>query len=472
MAADASEALLVGVGFRPEIAGPLLRGEGEATFLELLLEERLASRERAREAEALAEMRPVVVHGTKLSLGSAEGIDEGRATLLGDLARRTRAFAVTEHAAFVRSSGVEIGHLTPVPFSRAAADVIARNVARARRRLPDVPLLLENVAWPLRPGGDEMSEAEFYALLVERTGARLLFDVGNLYANARNAGVDPFDALRDFPVEAADMIHLAGSLERGGFVYDTHAHAVPEDVFTMLELTLERRGRVPIVLERDHGLDWTEVSGEIGRAAAIGRQARPAGGDVPSLAPGGEVDSRCQSVPALSSPPAPLRSAEADEPLRVNQIALARALAGIEADERLDPIGVARARDILIHKRVEESLPLLPRLRAFAGVVALAERHAHDTVRPRRRAAVTDARAIAQAAAASSDGALALAARLDRLALDARFVFDAEGASPRAGPFVGSEATPSGRCYAVKGLGSGAKVHVLSPALASPLLST
>ncbi|MBL9024936.1 MAG: DUF692 family protein, partial [Myxococcales bacterium] len=439
MAADGSEALLVGVGFRPEIAGPLLRGEGEATFLELLLEERLASRERALEAEALAEMRPVVVHGTKLSLGSAEGIDEGRATLLGDLARRTRAFAVTEHAAFVRSGGVEIGHLTPVPFSRAAADVIARNVARARRRLPDVPLLLENVAWPLRPGGDEMSEAEFYALLVERTGARLLFDVGNLYANARNAGVDPFDALRDFPVEAADMIHLAGSLERGGFVYDTHAHAVPEDVFAMLELTLDRRGRVPIVLERDHGLDWTEVSGEIGKAAAIGRQARPAGGESRDLAANREALSFRKGMPALSSPPAPLRSAEGEEALcaegrealRVDQVALARALAGIEADERLDPVAVARARDILTHKRVEESLPLLPRLRAFAGVAPLAERHAHGTVRPRRRAAVTDARAIAEAAAASSDGALALAARLDRLALDARFVFDAEGASPR-----------------------------------------
>src|SRR5262245_30854742 len=137
----------VGLGWRPELAADLLRAPECLDFVELVAESCMVQQATRREARALAAIWPVVVHGVKLSLGSAEGIDVERARELGRLARELRACAVTEHVAFVRSGGREIGHLTALPYTRAAVDVVTRNVACARRQLPDVPLYLENVAW-------------------------------------------------------------------------------------------------------------------------------------------------------------------------------------------------------------------------------------------------------------------------------------------------------------------------------------
>src|SRR5262245_4800756 len=136
-----------GIGLRPEIAGDLLGSPGSVDFVEVVAEACFASPAARREAVAVSRVWPVVPHGVKLSLGSAEGIDVDRARRLGALARELRAPAVTEHVAFVRGGGREIGHLTQVPFTREAVRVVAANVARARRALPDVPLLLENAAW-------------------------------------------------------------------------------------------------------------------------------------------------------------------------------------------------------------------------------------------------------------------------------------------------------------------------------------
>ncbi|NUO49234.1 MAG: DUF692 family protein [Polyangiaceae bacterium] len=331
------------------------------------------------------------------------------------------------------------GHPASRSFSREAVSVLKRNVERARRHLPDVPLLLENVAWPLRPRGDEMDEGTFHSLLVEETGCELLLDLGNLLANAKNQGRDPFELLARYPVERAAMIHIAGSVTLGGFTYDTHAHAVPDEVFALLEAALVRAGDIPVVLERDHGFE-TDVGPELERAREISRGAppRPTNPDVARV--------------AARLPPLPSPSHLADE-----QTALARALAGLDAACDLDGAGLARAREILARKRVEELLPLLPRLRDRDAAVTLAHEQIAATARPTLRAAIADARAVA--ARAESDPRLGDEARLDGLALDARFSFDDRGASPRRAPFVGSVRTSRGLCYAFRGFGTEAHVH-------------
>ncbi len=434
----------IGIGFRPEIAGEVLSGQTAADHLELLFEERNTSPDRAREGAALAEMFPIVLHGTKLSLGSAEGIDDARAARLGAYARQTRAFAVTEHAAFVRASGVEIGHLSPLPFSREAVSVLRKNVERARRHIPDVPLLLENIAWPFRPPGDELDEGTFHAMVADATGCDLLLDLGNLLANAKNAGEDPFALLARYPVERARMIHLAGGVTRGGFTYDTHAHAVPDEVFALLDAALARVGEIPIILERDHGFDL-EIAPELDRARTIARAARCPSDSNPAA-----------GHAALGSfPEAPL------DDLAGAQRRLARALAGLEDAPEIERSALVRAREILATKRVEEALSLLPRLRVDPGVRQIALAHVTASPRPRRRAPVADARAIAHRAA--REPRQADAAALDGLALDARFAFGDRGAEPRSLPFVGSARTSAGRCFAVRGVGADARTHFFAP---------
>src|SRR5262245_4725127 len=145
-----------GIGLRPEIAGDLLGAPGAVDFVEVVAEACFASPAARREAVAVSRVWPVVPHGVKLSLGSAEGIDVDRARRLGALAREVRAPAVSEHVAFVRAGGREIGHLTQVPLTREMVRIVARNVAVARRSLPDVPFYLENPVWTFRWPEDEL----------------------------------------------------------------------------------------------------------------------------------------------------------------------------------------------------------------------------------------------------------------------------------------------------------------------------
>jgi uncharacterized protein (UPF0276 family) len=442
----------VALGWRPELAADLLRAPDRVDFLEVVADTCFAQRAAWREARALAEILPVVPHGVKLSLGSADGIDPARARRLGALARELEAPAITEHVALTRGGGREIGHLTPLPFTRDAVRVVARNVAAARRELPDVPLLLENVAWTLRWPEDEMPEGAFYAEVAAATGCPLLLDVANLYANALNAGVPPTRALREHPLDRVGMVHVAGGRMEHGFFMDTHGHPVPEAVFALVEEMLAVTGRVPIVLERDQGFPpFAELEGEVERLRGLLRRAPArACASVPPRVPLleadlhglGEMQLRQEALAVMLTdvtPPAPSTAAEY----------------GIEA--------VARTRAVLLHKRVDDALPLLPRTSAAGEPArALALRAVEASPRAPRSAGIVDALRIADAAA--REPALAALARRDRLELRARFAAEADGGScaPRRGPFVGREQLPDGRrLWALKGLGAQAPVRMI-----------
>ena len=239
----------VGIGFRRELAAQLLAAPSSVDFVEVVAE---ACRERSarREVEALSEIWPVVPHGVKLSLGSAEGIDDARARELGALARAVKAPVVSEHVAFVRAGGVEAGHLLPVPRTRAALDALTANIRRTQAELP-VPLAVEPIAtlfdWP----DAEYTEADFLTELLERTGALLLLDVANVYANARNRGEDPVRLLDRLPLDRIAYCHVAGGSEEGGRYHDTHAAAVPAEVLDLVGELCARHRPPGLLLERD-----------------------------------------------------------------------------------------------------------------------------------------------------------------------------------------------------------------------------
>lgn len=240
----------VGLGFRAEIASDLLQNGGCVDFVEFVAETHLCS-ERRREAIAVSRAIPNVVHAVKLSLGSAEGIDESRVRAVGKLAKETSALAISEHMSFSRAGGHDIGHLTALPMTREAVRVLVKNVNHARRLLPDVPFFLENVAWSFCWQQDEMTEVDFVNEVIEQTGCPLLLDVSNLHANAINRGKDPHAAIECYPLERVAMVHMAGGVVEGGFYFDTHAHPVPDGAFALLPHVFARAGDVPVLIERD-----------------------------------------------------------------------------------------------------------------------------------------------------------------------------------------------------------------------------
>src|SRR5262245_32621044 len=114
-------ALGVGLGFRTPFRGSLFLNRGSVDFLEITADHYFdAAPEKERELELLADHFTLIPHGLGLSLGSAEGLDpEYRDRLLG-LVERIRPPWWSEHIAFTRAGGRDIGHLAPLPFSREA----------------------------------------------------------------------------------------------------------------------------------------------------------------------------------------------------------------------------------------------------------------------------------------------------------------------------------------------------------------
>lgn len=436
----------VGLGHRPELATDLLAAPHTVDFVEVVAESCFAQRALHREAVALSRRWPVLPHGVKLSLGSAEGIDDARAKRLGALTRELGAPLVSEHVSFTRGGDREIGHLTQLPRSREAVQVLARNVARARRFLPDVPLLLENVAFSFRWPDDEMDEASFYHEVVRATGCELLLDVGNLYANAVNEGLDPARVLAAYPLEHVAMLHVAGGVFECGFYFDTHAHPISESVYALVEQIRTRCPGLPILLERDAGFGpFAELAAEVSRLRAAGESSR-----------------------ALAVPwPSTRREQPAAASLAAGQAEVARLLTEPRAPSGAlaEAIGLPplqRARGILARKRVDDALPLLGRLGRHEQLRDLAERVTAGTVRAPSGAGPADALRIAQAAC--DERALRDDALLEALLLRARFAGpDAQGrVMPRVAPYLGSTKLADGtRVHVRKGFGAFAPLRTI-----------
>ncbi|HYN92813.1 MAG TPA: DUF692 domain-containing protein [Pilimelia sp.] len=240
----------VGIGWRPEIAGVVAELPG-LRFVEVVAESLPPGGE---PPGLLAELRArgvsVVPHGVRLSLGGAEPVDPARVAHLAAAARTVDAPLVSEHIAFVRSAGVEAGHLLPLPRTREAVDAIVANVARTRAEL-DVPLALEPIAalfdWP----DDELTEADFITEILDRSGALLLLDIANVYANARNRGADPTALLDRLPLDRVAYVHVAGGAEGEGLYHDTHTDPVPPAVLDLVAELAARRRPPALLLERD-----------------------------------------------------------------------------------------------------------------------------------------------------------------------------------------------------------------------------
>ncbi|MFC8620728.1 DUF692 domain-containing protein [Streptomyces anulatus] len=278
----------IGIGWRPEIAAEVESLSGidwvEAVAENLCADHLPDSLVRLRERGVR-----VVPHGVALGLGGADRPDPVRLASLAARAELLGAPLVTEHIAFVRAGGpltasprLEAGHLLPVPRTWDALDVLCENVRIAQDSLP-VPLALENIAALITWPGEELTEGQFLAELVERTGVRLLIDVANLHTNHVNLGQDPAKALDELPVEAIAYVHVAGGVERNGVWHDTHAHPVTAPV---LQVLAELRSRVDppgVLLERDDAFPpAAELAGELDAIRATLRRAAPPADPRPS----------------------------------------------------------------------------------------------------------------------------------------------------------------------------------------------
>ncbi|SBV05149.1 hypothetical protein YW5DRAFT_02773 [Streptomyces sp. Ncost-T6T-1] len=362
----------IGIGWRPEIAAEVEALSGidwvEAVAENLCADHLPDSLVRLRERGVT-----VVPHGVALGLGGADRPDPDRLAALAARAELLGAPLVTEHIAFVRAGGpltasprLEAGHLLPVPRTWDALDVLCENVRIAQDSLP-VPLALENIAALITWPDEELTEGQFLAELVERTGVRLLIDVANLHTNHVNLGQDPAKALDELPVEAIAYVHVAGGVEKNGVWHDTHAHPVSEPV---LDVLAELRSRVDppgVLLERDDAFPpGAELAGELDAIRATLRRAAPSAGPGPDRgtapAPGGTAGAEGRTAAA-----APVSAATRDRTAVAQTALLSALVAGTPAPEGFDHRRLRVQSRALAAKRADVVAKVAPELPEILG---------------------------------------------------------------------------------------------------------
>jgi uncharacterized protein (UPF0276 family) len=194
---------------------------------------------------------PIVSHGVNLSIGSVDPLNEDYVDRLKAVLERTKALWFSDHLCFTSVGGEYFHDLLPLPFSHEAADHVVTRVKQLKKKI-SLPFLLENPSYYVKMPGAEMSEADFFTLVMEEADCGMLLDVNNVYVNSKNHGFDAKDFIRRLPLHRVAQIHMAGHFDRGDVIIDTHEGPIIDPVWDLYQFTIQAIGRpVSTLIEWD-----------------------------------------------------------------------------------------------------------------------------------------------------------------------------------------------------------------------------
>jgi uncharacterized protein len=244
-----------GIGLRFRHHQEALEGRPAVPWFEVHTENYLGGGSAPQTLDAIRRDYALSLHGTGLSLGSAEGLDAVHLARVRDAVERFEPALVSEHLSFSVVGGTYLADLLPLPMTDEALEVVCANVERAQALLGR-RLLVENPSTYLQYRHSTIPEWEFLAAVAARTGCGVLCDVNNVHVSCRNHGWDAQAYLAALPAAAVGEIHLAGhsvrTLEDGRtLLVDDHGSRVAPEVWDLYAEALARFGPVPTLIEWD-----------------------------------------------------------------------------------------------------------------------------------------------------------------------------------------------------------------------------
>jgi uncharacterized protein len=246
----------VGLGWRPALAAGILSNLARIDIVEVIADDYFdASRRERRSLRTLGAQVPVTLHGVSLGMASSAPVPRKLLDKMARLVGEVQPEFWSEHLAFVRGGGIEIGHLTAPPRTEGTIEGTLKNLESARAVVGAAPQM-ENIATLIDPPASALPEPEWLAETVSASSCDLLLDLHNVHANALNFGRTPEDFLDALPLDRVGTIHLAGGKWIGPKdsqrLLDDHLHDVPDPVYALLETVASRTRRpLTVILERD-----------------------------------------------------------------------------------------------------------------------------------------------------------------------------------------------------------------------------
>jgi uncharacterized protein len=267
MSAGTALPCAAGIGLRAVHYREVLQGLPRLNWVEVHSENFFGGGAPLRTLLKVREHYPVSLHGVGMGLASKDPLDQAHLSELQRLCERIQPASISEHLCWNAADGMVINDLLPFPYTAEALLHVEDRVDQVQQKLGR-QLLLENLSSYLSFPHSEMTEGEFLAELSRCTGCGILFDVENLYVNARNLGVDAGAFIKSMPVDAVKEYHLAGFSVRDDCLIDTHDYPVHPEVWELYELALRHIGPRPTLIEWDSDIPALPVLlGEAAKAA-------------------------------------------------------------------------------------------------------------------------------------------------------------------------------------------------------------
>ena len=259
----------LGVGLRNQHFSYLMSHDPEVDWFEIISENFIDNYGYARRVlKHVASMRPVVMHGVSLSIGSTDPLDWDYLKKLKALAEFVRPAWISDHLCWTGVAGVNTHDLLPLPLNEESLRHVIERVREVQDFL-ERPLVLENPSSYLEFKESTIAEWTFLSELASETRCGLLLDVNNVYVSGYNHGFEAEHYIRNILHDAVVQIHLAGPTNCGRYLVDTHDQPVPARVWELYKLAQELTGGVSTLLEWDANIpDFPELVAELRKAEA------------------------------------------------------------------------------------------------------------------------------------------------------------------------------------------------------------
>ncbi len=143
--------------------------------------------------------------------------------------------------------------LLPLPMTKRMVNIISDRV----KEVEDIiqrNLILENATYYLIPYAN-MREVDFINEVLEKSGAKMLLDVNNVFVNSVNHSFKARDFIDQIDKSKIAYMHIAGHYfdEESNLRIDSHGMPICSGVWKLLEYTLKQIN-APVMIERDNNI--------------------------------------------------------------------------------------------------------------------------------------------------------------------------------------------------------------------------
>ncbi|MCX7123522.1 MAG: DUF692 domain-containing protein [Gammaproteobacteria bacterium] len=221
------------------------------------------------QVDALLTSYPCVLHGVNFSLGGSDPLNPQYLDLVQRQIERFNPVWISDHLCFSQVGTLFLHDLLPIPFTNAMLDHVAFKIDFLQEQLKR-PFLIENISSYVRLKGSEMSEAQFIAKLVHKTGCGILLDVNNVVVTCHNHQESIAEFCDALPWSQVKQMHIAGAIHQNNLLVDTHNQPIAEGVMGLYQQIQKQHGPIPTCLEWDSDLPaFSVILDEIARCQHV-----------------------------------------------------------------------------------------------------------------------------------------------------------------------------------------------------------